>query len=249
MSTYQTPARENIPVSEYIRGEFVPISHLAHGWELHSAASLTPAEERTIVREPAQAVPVAIAARLGKLRVLVVPYLLCVEAGDAVSFSKPKGETHSAVWLESEERTNLVLASRELDSHDTGFEFLASVAELLRQKLSNQEIDSYNQLLDEELRTGVSGEIDEEALAAKKSLTANARSWRRNRAQYEHYRDVSFTSTLGEYMHGLWHDVQIRVGPEHLPVSQLRHRMTLLAEMFPPNAGYRVFPEEIEKAD
>ncbi len=248
MSTSQTPERASIPVIEYVRGEFVPLSLLAHGWELHSAAPLTPAEERTMVREPARAAPAAIAERLGKLRVLLVPYLLCSESGDAVSFSKPQGETHSAVWLTTEDRTHLVLAARELDPHDTGFEFLASVADLLLPKLSSQELERYTELVQEELRTGVAGEIDEEALAAKKPLTA-ARAWARSRRgeAFKHYRDVSFSSTLAEYMHGLWHDVQVRVGPEHLPVPQLRRRMNLLTEMFPPNPGYSVFSEELAK--
>jgi hypothetical protein len=43
--------------------------------------------------------------------------------------------------------------------------------------------------------------------------------------------------------------VQIRIGPEHLPVAQLRRRMNLMAELFPPNPGYRVFDEAVEKAE
>src|SRR2546428_13578343 len=96
-----------------------------------------------MVREPAQAVPASIAERLGKLRVLVVPYVLCLESGDAVSFAKPKGETHSAVWTETGGRTNLVLGSREPDPHDIVFEFLAIIPEPLRPKLSNQEVGRY----------------------------------------------------------------------------------------------------------
>jgi hypothetical protein len=200
-----------------------------------------------MVREPALATPHALAERLGKLRVLVVPYLACLEAGDAVSFSKPAGQTHSAVWLTADERTNLVLASRELDAHDTGFEFLASLAELSLSKLSAGEMGRYAEMLEEELRHGIRGEIDEEALAAKKSCVSSQRPWRKSRALFDQYRDVSFASTLAEYMHGLWHDVQIRVGPEHLPVTQLRRRMNLMAEFFPPNAGYSVFAEELAK--
>ena len=59
--------------------------------------------------------------------------------------------------------------------------------------------------------------------------------------------NVSFVSTVAEYMHGLWHDVQIRVGPEHLPLPQLRRRMAVLAELFPPNQGYSVFAKELEE--
>jgi hypothetical protein len=241
-----TSPREAIPVSEYISAPHVPVSHLAHDWEMYSGVMLTPAEERTMVREPAQSVPVSIAQRVGNMRVLLVPYVACQETGDVVSFTKPKGETHSAVWLEQGGWTHLVLACRELDAHDTGFEFLASVAELLRPKLTPEETERYTQLIEEELRDGVPGEIDEDAHAAKHPLL-KTRTAHRRVSQFENYRNISFVSTVAEYMHGLWHDVQIRVGPEHLPLPQLRTRMNLLAEMFPPNPGFKVFADGLEK--
>jgi len=247
METRQTPTRENIPVAEYIQGPFVPLSRLAHDWEMHSAVTLTPAEDRTMVREPAAAVPDTIAQRLGKLRALVVPYVACQESGDVVSFVKPEGETHSAVWLEAEGRIHLVIPCRELNAHDTGFEFLASVAELLWPRLAQPELDEYTRLLDEETRTGVAGEIDEESLAAKQALYAGRTRPTRSREKLDHYVNVSFVSTLAEYVHGLWHDVQIRVGPEHLPLPQLRRRMMMMADMFPPNPGYTVFAKELEE--
>jgi hypothetical protein len=155
------------PVTDYVVGNFVPISRLTHEWEFHSAIPLSPAEERTVVREPVQAIPAAIAQRLGKLRVLAVAYIACLETGDVVTWQKPKGEAHTAAWVETPERINLLLACRELDAHDTGFELLGSVAELLRSRLSPSEVESYNQILEEEVRHGVRGEIDEDALNAK----------------------------------------------------------------------------------
>ncbi len=246
MSIAETPAADGTPISEYILGNFVPLSHLAHGWEIHSMTTLTPAEDRTMVREPAQAVPAKIAERIGPLRILIVPYIACLESGDAICTAKPKGESHTAAWVETSARTNLILACREVDAHDTGFEFLASVAELLRPRLTISEFAAYDELLEEELRHGVRGEIDEESLTAKQALLA-IRPWRRSRLQYEPYRDVSLVSTLAEYMHGLWHDVQIRVGPQHLPLEQLRRRMTVMAKLFPPNPGYAVFAKDIEE--
>jgi len=236
------------PVTDYVLGNFVPISRLAHEWEFHSALSLSPAEERAMVREPVQAIPAAIVQRLGKLRVLAVPYIACLDTGDVVSRQKPQGEAHTAAWVETPERINLLLACRELDAHDTGFELLGSVAELLRPRLTHSELVAYSQVLEEEIRHGVRGEIDEDALNAKQAYLAS-RTGRRFRAQFERYRDVSFVSTAAEYIHGLWHDVQIRVGPEHLPVAQLRRRMDLMAELFPPNPGYHVFDETVEKTE
>ena len=247
MSTPQPAAGETVPVNEYVQKSFVPVSHLAHGWELHSAVPLTPAEERTMVREPAQAVPEAIAQRLGPLRVLIVPFVACLESGDAVCFAKPEGETHSAVWVEAGDRTHLVLPCRELDAHDTGFEFLASIAELLLPRLDRTKLERYNRLLEEELQLGARGEIDEDALAAKERFLEQRGRRRRGPHPFERYRDVSLVSTVAEYMHGLWHDVQVRQGPADLPLPQLRQRMNLLAEMFPPNPGYRVFSEKIEE--
>jgi hypothetical protein len=177
-----------------------------------------------------------------------VAYIACLDTGDVVSRLKPKGEAHTAAWVETPERINLLLACRELDAHDTGFELLGSVAELVRPRLTHSEVVAYSQILEEEIRHGVRGEIDEDALKGKQAYLAS-RTGRRFRAQFELYRDVSFVSTAAEYIHGLWHDVQIRIGPEHLPVAQLRRRMALMAELFPPNPGYRVFDETIEKTE
>lgn len=245
MGGSETSTPETVPVADYVRAEHIPVSHLAHNWELHSAVALTPAEERTMLREPAHAVPEALAQRLGKLRVLIVPFVACSENGDLVCFSKPGGETHSAVWMEMGDCIHLVLPCRELDAHDTGFEFLASIAELLRPRLKASELETYTRILEEELRTNVRGEIDEEAAAAKQPLIRNRPLRARNLEQFERYRDISFVSTVAEYLHGLWHDVQVRMGPEHLPVAQLRRRMDALADMFPPNPGYRVFAQDL----
>ena len=243
-------AQKPIPVAEYVSGEFSPISHLAHNWELHSATLLSPAEERSMVREPASAVPDAVAKRMRPLRVLLVPYVSCSPPTcDFVCFSKPEGDTHSALWLEREGHTNLVLPCRELDAHDTGFELLASVAELLRPNLKPAELDRYADLLEEELKLGVESEIDEEAVAAKHALRVRSALRRRLSPDFERYRDVSFVSTLAEYIHGLWHDVEIRIGAEHLPVPQLRRRMEWMAELFPPNTGYEVFARELRQVD
>ncbi|HEV2176873.1 MAG TPA: hypothetical protein VGW33_06695 [Terriglobia bacterium] len=240
---------KQIPVAEYVKGELSPISHLAHNWELHSATLLTPAEERVMVREPAGAVPDTVAKRLNPLRVLLVPYVACSAEGDLVSFSKPAGDTHSAVWVEREDRTHLVLPCRELDAHDTGFELLASVAELLQPKLHPEELDRYADVLEEEIKLGIRSEIDEEATAAKHAMRSRGVLRRRSSIDFEAYRDVSFVSTLAEYIHGLWHDVEIRVGDDHLPVPQLRRRMKLMAEMFPPNEGYEVFARDLQQSE
>ena len=63
MNDRHSAENQTLSVAEYIGRTFVPISHLSHDWEMHSAAPLTPAEERTMVREPAEAVPATAANR------------------------------------------------------------------------------------------------------------------------------------------------------------------------------------------
>jgi hypothetical protein len=242
-----TLTKETLPVAEYVLGEFKVLSHLAHGWDMHSALPLSPSEERMAVREPAQAVPGAVAKRLGPVRVLLVPYIACLDGGDVVSFSKPRSEAHTVVWIEARARTNILLACRELDAHDTGFEFLASIAELARPHLSEEELEQYSELLREELELEVPGEMDKEALAAKQALAGPRAARRRRTETFDQYRDLSLASTLAEYMHGLWHDVQIQTGPDHLPLPQLRRRIQWMAKIFPPNPGYEVFSKEVEQ--
>lgn len=199
-----------------------------------------------MVREPAHAVPASLAEKLGKLRVLVVPYVGCFADGDAVCFANPTGESHTAVWVEADERIHLLLACRQVDAHDTGFEFLASIAQVAMPRLPARAAGLYTRLLEDELERKVRGEIDKDALEAKEAfLKARGLAGAKTGA-FERYRDVSLASTLAEYMHGLWHDVQIRVGPEHLPAPQLLKRMRVLAEIFPPNPGYSVFARELE---
>lgn len=245
MSTSQTAVKEIIPVSEYLREPAGPTSRLAHQWELVSGIPLTPAEDRTMVREPARAVPAALAERLGKVRVLIVPFIGCSDAGDSVCQAKPSGETHTAVWSEEQGRLNLVLAGRELDAHDTGFELLASVAQMVLPKLTGEEMSGYAALIDAELGAKIGGEIDKESLNAKAAFLKQRESaGSRAAKRLAQYVDTSLAGTLAEYMHGLWHDVQIRVGPEHLPVEQLQKRMMWLASLFPPNPGYDLFARE-----
>ncbi len=125
---------------------------------------------------PCKPIPAAIAPRLGKIRILAVAYIACLDSGDVVCRQKPSGEAHTAAWVETPERINLLLACRELDAHDTGFELLGSAAELLRPRLTPSELATYSQMLEEEIRHGTRGEIDEDALLAKQAPCPPARA-------------------------------------------------------------------------
>jgi len=66
----------------------------------------------------------------------------------------------------------------------------------------------------------------------------------RSMRHLEAYARASFAGTAAEYVHALWHDVTARSGPDYLDAGRLRIRLKLLASIFPPDAGYRLFSME-----
>jgi hypothetical protein len=222
-------------------------AELAHGWTLHAVEPVTPAEATAVLGEPAAAVPQSAAQRLGALRLFAAPFLACGGQAEFVAAEKPEGESHSSLWLErggagappaarpsgngARRRgpdIDLFIAIRDVDAHDAGFELLAAVADLLTPRLSDDEFLSYARLLQQEIGEGATGEIDEEALETRDSADPD-------------YVTVSLASTLAEYMHALWHDVEARQGAEHLAPQFLRRRFELLAGIFPPDPGQTLF--------
>lgn len=197
-----------------------------HGWILHS---LGPHDAVDVLREPAAAVPAALAALLGPpLRLYAVPYIGCQGSRFFMASEQPAGEDHSSVWLELADGIHLFLAFEGSTAHDNGFELLAAVGELAVPRLDDACFSAYAQLLSRELAEDAQGEIDEDAFAAKQSAVLD-------------YTAISLASTIAEYVHALWHDVELRQGPEHLGPQWIRRRFELLAEWFPPNPGYRLF--------
>ncbi len=233
------------PVREFVRQSLSVVSHLEHKWEYCSAILLSPSEERTIVRDPVSAVPAPVASRLAPARVWAVPYIECLPEEDVVREEKPKGDTHTVVWVEENKILHVVVACRESNAHDAGFELLAAIGEILQERLSRDERSQYRRLLEQELKDGVPGEIDEDVQAVKKKFLAA--STREKKDKLDDYLAASFAGTLSEYIHGLWHDVEVRLGPSYLPVPALRRRLELMTHLFPPNEGYQVFAENFAR--
>lgn len=186
---------------------------------------------RDFIRAPVRAIPPTLAVRLGRCRIRLLPELATSE--------------EVASWIRSGEDLEVRLRTDGIAPHDLALELLTCLGEALWESMAHEERVAYLRVLDEEIRSGVAGEIVDEALAAKRVLLSSpihARSRRRLLA----YARASFAATLAEYVHALWHDVTVRQGEEDLPPGRVRARLTMLARWFPPGSGRRLFARRNE---
>jgi hypothetical protein len=201
-------------------------SRLAHGWRLMNSAEAPRKIINEFIRPAVRSVPSSMARRLGSCRILLLPLA---------------DSTVTSQWTETDLGLEVCVMTSGWEEHDVAMELLLCLGQALCGRLSANELQAYWNLLDREILEGIAGEIDEQALEEKRSLLAS-RSGSRRREQLERYGCASLAGTAAEYVHCLWHDVTVRTGPDHLPAPQLRRRLELLAQWFPPDRGYRLFP-------
>jgi hypothetical protein len=144
-------------------------------------------------------------------------------------------------WTTTRGGLEVSVTTREVEEHDIAMELLVCLGQALWEKLSRAEKRAYWIVLRDEIDSKIEGEIDEQALAAKRTLFTN-RSHANSARHLERYGGASFAGTAAEYVHCLWHDVSIRSGADYLAVEFLRRRLELIARWFPPDRGYRLFP-------
>ena len=202
-----------------------PSPRLAHGWRLMDASQAPEGIVRYLIRPAVRAVPSSMARRLGPCQISIGPLA--------------ESEVTSR-WIESDTGLEVFVTTTDLEEHDIAMDLLLCLGQALWGRLMARELRAYWRLLEREVDEGVTGEIDEQALAERRAADGSRRS-------IEPYGLASFAGTAAEYVHCLWHDVTIRSGPDHLPAPQLRRRLELLARWFPPDRGYRLFPRRQQK--
>ena len=181
---------------------------------------------REFIRPAVRAVPSRMASQLGLCR---------------VSLESSLGSPDLASqWTATGRGVEISLAATDREEHDVAMEMLLCMGQALWERLPDSQRKAYWLLLDAEIRAGIAGEIDEEALREKRALMASRFS-AASGTRLEWYGGASFAGTAAEYVHCLWHDVEVRSGPDYLPALQLRRRLELLSRWFPPDRGYRLF--------
>jgi hypothetical protein len=200
---------------------------------------------------------------LPRISILLVPYIeraagaklkgssrraLEKQLSDFVVSERPADSQIS--WVSQvafENETVLVFALKEHDVAEYHYRFFRHLAALVADKWEPEASNKYLALLREELSASVHGEVDEESWQAKQALLRRLASIKKESGPFLDYARLSFVDTLTLFLHGICCDIDVETGPRQLPSRYLRKRLNLIRSVYPPPAGYAVFPEEMEK--
>ena len=239
--------------AERFRGEMIPLSNTFS----YFCASVPMSEEdlKEYLEEPIAALPPAIAGALPKISILLVPYLergdghekrkAAPPAADYVSIERPpEGRLSPYTQLKLGDETVLAFALKDQEVAEYHYRFYHLLATLMADHWTDDVETRYIRILRDELSADVHGEVDEPSWRLKQAMRRSQNV--RNGKAFREYARQSFADTLTLYLHGICCDIDVDTGPRQLPSRNLRKRLMLLEELFPPPQGYAVFPEQLE---
>ena len=239
--------------AERFRGEMIPLSNTFS----YFCASVPMSEEdlKEYLEEPIAALPPAIAGALPKISILLVPYLergyghekrkAAPPAADYVSIERPpEGRLSPYTQLKLGDETVLAFALKDQEVAEYHYRFYHLLATLMADHWTDDVETRYIRILRDELSADVHGEVDEPSWRLKQAMRRSQNV--RNGKAFREYARQSFADTLTLYLHGICCDIDVDTGPRQLPSRNLRKRLLLLEELFPPPQGYAVFPEQLE---
>ena len=243
--TPQSTSITRIAVEEFAgqcRRHLVPLtSHLS----CFQAVSLDAEQQRQFLQEPTEAIPTALLERLVPLRLLLVPYLEKGTAGSPglVAFEKPSDQRLlRRTIFDVREEMFLLFGVEQQDVADYHYELFSMVAGLACGALREEEFSRFSTLVLDELNRGTRGEVNEASLHLKLQLQRRQHLPGRNTKLMRRYVRQALEDTLTLFLHGLCCEINVDPGPQQLASRYLRRRLELLAEIFPPNPGYLLFP-------
>ncbi len=240
--------------AERFRGEMIPLSNTFSYF--CASVPLSDEDVKEYLQEPIAALPPAVAGRLPKISIILVPYLErpngkekpAGKTGDLISIEKPPESRLS--WntqLRVGNEEVLVFALKDQEVAEYHYRFYGVLAALMADRLSDLENSSFTGLVREELAGDVHGEVDEGSWQLKQTVLRRSTGSRRETKPFRDYVRQAFIDTLTLYLHGVCCDIDVETGPRQLPSRFLRKRLQVLYALFPPPDGYAVFPEDLKK--
>jgi hypothetical protein len=251
MAAQPDPSKTSVGLfAERFRGEMIPLSNTFSYF--CAAVPLSEEDLKEYLEEPIASLPPALASLLGKISIMLVPYLERADgkekdgaqADEFVCTEKPPENRLS--WVTKVRFDNeevLVFALKDQDVSEYHYRFYHVLATLAGDLWSDEARTQYAALLREELNAGVHGEVDEESWRMKQALLRRQNNVRRETKAFRDYARQSFIDTLTLYLHGICCDIDVETGPRQLQSRYLRKRLNTLYALYTPPAGYAVFPE------
>jgi hypothetical protein len=230
------------------RAEMIPITNV---FSYFSTLPVAEEDLRQYLHDPIAALPVAVCAPLGKIGLVLTPFLERVNGKSEsgyVEFEKPP-EGRQIFWSRAavEDATVLLFGIKELEMADYHYYFYAAVGHLVADHWGGEPQERYCRILREELGSEVHGEVDERSWHLKQGLIRRQSNARRDTKLFREYARQSFEDTLTLYLHGICCDIDVETGPRQMASRYLRRRLELLEILYPPPEGYAVFPEQVRK--
>ncbi len=228
------------------RKHLVPITPRVSAFE---ALAFDAEQRRQFLKEPLEALPTSLLDRLPPLRVVLVPHLEKSAAGGAglVAFEKPAPpRALTSAAFDVREEIFLFFGIEQQDVADYHYRLFNAIAAVALRAVPDQDLTRFSTLVLDELNRGTRGEVDDPSLQLKLKLDRRQRLPGRNTKLMRRYVRQAFEDTLTLFLHGLCCDIDVETGPQQLGSRYMRRRLELLAELFPPNAGYLVFPSSAE---
>ena len=228
-------------------GQTIPVNRTL---SYFSVIPLDDNELQRLVYDPAESLPPSLHERLPNLNLIVVPYMEEAspgeKAGPRVVFQAPPvpRRVYSAV-VDRDRRPMIFLAVKDEDVADAHDSFYLEVAALLVDRGGDEFAGEFYDLLREEIRDRVRGELEEDCWALKDKILSRKAGAARDSKLFRDYARQATIDTLALYMHGLCCDIDVEAGPKQLPGVRIRKRIEALRKLLPPPQGVAVFPEEL----
>jgi hypothetical protein len=138
----------------------------------------------------------------------------------------------------------LFLPAEKQEVADYHYWFYNGVAALGAARADRTELNRFTTLIMDELNRTARGEVDERSYLLKQKLARRQGKPGSETKIMRQYVRQALEDTLTLYLHGLCCDIDVDPGPRQLASRYLRRRLELLAEWFPPNPGFVLFPSE-----
>jgi hypothetical protein len=247
-------------------GQMVPLSNSI---SYFAALPLNDDELRRLLFDPVAAVPPSVSGTIPQLRIVLVPYLEKAGAKEntdgtsgaqdnsgrakngtrlleLVAFERPAQNRRllSAV-TEHDGESYLFLGVKDEEVADYHYTFYVNIAELIARRSDSPALERFSELLRSELQSDTHGEIDEKSWRMKEQLIRRQSDLGRDTKLRQSYFRQALEDTLTLYLHGLCCDIDVDSGPRQLASRHIRRRLELLRELWPPPAGFALFPEEL----